>query len=48
MKLGIMADAFRDRNWEEACKAASGIGLKAIEPVPVDMVAMPIAGQLRC
>jgi sugar phosphate isomerase/epimerase len=33
MKLGIMADAFRDRNWEEACKAASELGLKAIEPV---------------
>jgi len=33
MKLGIMADAFRDRSWEEACKTAKEFGLQAIEPV---------------
>ena len=33
MKLGIMADAFRDRSWEDACKSAKELGLQAIEPV---------------
>lgn len=33
MKLGIMADAFRDRPWAEACRSAKEIGLSAIEPV---------------
>lgn len=33
MKLGIMADAFRDRPWDKACKKASELGLTAIEPV---------------
>ena len=32
MKLGVMANCFGDKSWEEACKAASDAGLKAIEP----------------
>ncbi|GAH13651.1 unnamed protein product [marine sediment metagenome] len=32
MKLGVMANCFGDKSWEEACKAASEAGLKAIEP----------------
>jgi sugar phosphate isomerase/epimerase len=32
MKLGVMANCFGDKSWEDACKAASDAGLKAIEP----------------
>lgn len=32
MKLGVMANCFYDKSWEEACKIASDAGLKAIEP----------------
>jgi len=32
MKLGVMANCFIDKSWENACKAASEAGLKAIEP----------------
>jgi sugar phosphate isomerase/epimerase len=32
MKLGVMANAFIDKSWEEACKIAKEAGLSAIEP----------------
>ena len=32
MKLGVMANIFCDKNWEEACEAAKKAGLAAIEP----------------
>jgi len=32
MKLGVMANCFGGKSWEDACKAASDAGLKAIEP----------------
>ncbi len=32
MKLGVMANCFSDRSWEEAVKAAKASGLSAIEP----------------
>jgi len=32
MKLGVMANCFADKSWEDACKAARDAGLKAIEP----------------
>ena len=33
MKLGIMADVFRELSWEEACRSAKKLGLEAIEPI---------------
>ena len=32
MKLGVMANCFGDKSWEEAVKAAKAAGLGAIEP----------------
>ena len=32
MKLGVMANVFMDKKWEDACKAAKDAGLSAIEP----------------
>jgi len=32
MKLGVMANCFGDKLWEDACATAKEIGLKAIEP----------------
>ncbi|MBU4292547.1 MAG: sugar phosphate isomerase/epimerase [Actinobacteria bacterium] len=32
MKLGVMANVFVDKNWEDACKSAKEAGLTAIEP----------------
>jgi sugar phosphate isomerase/epimerase len=32
MKLGVMANAFIDKSWENACKSAKEAGLDAIEP----------------
>ncbi len=32
MKLGVMANCFGDKSWEDACKASGDADLKAIEP----------------
>jgi len=32
MKLGMVSATFRDRSWEEACRAVKELGLQAIEP----------------
>jgi sugar phosphate isomerase/epimerase len=32
MKLGVMANVFIDKKWQDACKAAKDAGLTAIEP----------------
>lgn len=31
MKLGVMASCYGDRTWEEACRTAKAVGLRAIE-----------------
>ena len=32
MKLGVMANVFGDKSWEDAAKAAKSFGMEAIEP----------------
>ncbi|GAG11701.1 unnamed protein product, partial [marine sediment metagenome] len=32
MELGVMANCFSDKSWEDTCKAAKDAGLSAIEP----------------
>ena len=32
MKIGLVADCFKAKSWEETCKAANKAGIEAIEP----------------
>ncbi len=43
MKLGVMANVYGDKTWEDACKAAKEAGLSAIEPGSGGFV-----GKLHC
>jgi sugar phosphate isomerase/epimerase len=43
MKLGVMANIFSDKSWEEACIAAKNAGLSAIEPA-----CGGLAGKVHC